>query len=184
MKRFLVILICLATCFSVFAQEIDSDYVFRASQAGDQYAKVTLSLNIPNKPEQLKTGGAGTLGYHYFITDNFNIGGDIGFNYLTTVGKNVYYSIPFLLKVGYQFNSGSFEVPVYLGLGGTIQNYLDKSYFGLTIKPEVGVYYRVSSDWSFGVLGGVYIMPQTFKDKKYNYVGVITDISVGVRYHF
>jgi hypothetical protein len=52
------------------------------------------------------------------------------------------------------------------------------------VKPEIGLYYRVSSDWSFGVLGGVYIMPQSFKDKKYNYVGIISDISVGVRYHF
>ena len=99
MKRLILFMLCFTLCFSAFAQEIDSDYVFRASQAGDQYVKMNLSLNIPNKPSQLKIGGAGTLGYHYFVTDSINIGGDIGFNYLTTIGENVFYFIPFFFKV-------------------------------------------------------------------------------------
>ena len=184
MKRFLLILLCLATCLCCFAQEIDSDYVFRASKAGDQYAKVNLSLNIPNKPAQLNFGGAGTLGYHYYVTDGLTLGGDIGFNYLTTVGENVFYFIPFLFKVGYQFNTKKIEVPLYLGFGGAVQNYIDRSYFGLAIKPEVGLYIRTSSEWSFGILGGLYILPQIYKDSKYNYTGFISDISLGVRYHF
>ena len=109
MKRLILFMLCFTLCFSAFAKEIDSDYVFRASQAGDQYVKMNLSLNIPNKPSQLKIGGAGTLGYHYFVTDSINIGGDIGFNYLTTIGENVFYFIPFFFKVGYQFNSGKIE---------------------------------------------------------------------------
>lgn len=184
MKRFIFFTLFFLACLGLYAQEIDSDYVFRASQPGDQYAKINLSLNIPNRPEQLKMGGSGTLGYHFFITDNFNIGGDVGFNYLTTIGDNVFYFIPILFKAGYQFNIGKFEIPLYLGIGGSIQNYIDRTYFGLTIKPEVGVYYRTSSDLSFGVLAGVYVIPQWYKNRDYNYVGVITDISLSVRYHF
>lgn len=184
MKRLILFILCLVFCFSAFAQELDSDYVFRASQAGDQYAKMNLSLNIPNKPSQLKIGGAGTLGYHYFITDSINIGGDIGFNYLTTVGENVFYFIPFFFKLGYQFNSGKIEIPVYIGVGGAAQNYIDKSYFGFAVKPEIGMYYRTSTEWSFGFLAGLYILPQWYKDKEYNYTGFITDISLGVRLHF
>lgn len=184
MKRLIFLILCLVASFGLFAQEIDSDYVFRASQKGDQYAKVSLSLNIPNQPTQLNYGGSGTLGYHYFITDNMNIGGDVGFNYLTTVGDNVYYFIPLLFKFGYQFNTAKFEIPLYLGIGAAIQNYIDRNYFGLAIKPEVGLFYRTSSDFSFGVMAGVYVMPQWYENSKYNYTGVITDISVSVRYHF
>ena len=90
MKRLILFMLCFTLCISAFAQEIDSDYVFRASQAGDQYAKINLALNLPNRPEQLNVGGSGTLGYHVFVTDNFNLGGDVGFNYLKTVGDNVF----------------------------------------------------------------------------------------------
>ena len=96
MKRLILFMLCFTLCFSAFAQEIDSDYVFRASQAGDQYAHVNLSLNIPNKPEQLKLGGSGSLGYHYFITDNITLGGNISFSYLSTIGENFFYFIPFI----------------------------------------------------------------------------------------
>ena len=184
MKRLIFLILCLVASFGLFAQEIDSDYVFRASQKGDQYAKLNLSLNIPNKPEQLTFGGAGTLGYHVFLTDNFNLGGDVSFNYLKTIGNNVFYFIPFFLKAGYQFNTGKIEIPLYIGIGGAVQNYVDKSYFGLAIKPELGIYYRFSSEWSFGALAGLYILPQWFKNSDLNYTGFITDISASVRYHF
>lgn len=184
MKRLILFMLCFTLCISAFAQEIDSDYVFRASQAGDQYAKINLALNLPNRPEQLNVGGSGTLGYHVFVTDNFNLGGDVGFNYLKTVGDNVFYFIPILFKAGYQFNTGKFEIPLYLGIGGSIQNYIDRTYFGLTLKPEVGIYYRTSSDFSFGILAGVYVMPQWYKNTSHNYTGVITDLSLSVRYHF
>jgi hypothetical protein len=102
MKRLIFLILCLVASFGLFAQEIDSDYVFRASQKGDQYAKLNLSLNIPNKPEQLTLGGAGTLGYHVFLTDSFNLGGDVSFNYLKTIGNNVFYFIPFCLTEGFE----------------------------------------------------------------------------------
>ena len=46
------------------------------------------------------------------------------------------------------------------------------------------MYYRTSTEWSFGFLAGLYILPQWYKDKEYNYTGFITDISLGVRLHF
>ena len=184
MKRLILFMLCFTLCFSAFAQEIDSDYVFRASQAGDQYAKMNLSLNIPNLPEQLKIGGSGSLAYQYFLTDNFNLGGEVGFNYTTTIGDHVFYYIPIFLKAGYQFNVGKFEIPFALGIGGAIQNYIDRSYFGFAVKPEIGIFYRTSSDWSFGFCGGVYVLPQWYKESKYNYTGIITDLSLSVRYHF
>ena len=184
MKRLILFMLCFTLCFSAFAQEIDSDYVFRASQAGDQYAHVNLSLNIPNKPEQLKLGGSGSLGYHYFITDNITLGGNISFSYLSTLGENFFYFIPFVFKAGYQINFGKIEMPINLGFGAAIQNYIDRSYFGLVFNPNIGAYYRTSADFSFGVSGGVYILPQWYKNKTYNYTGIITDISLSVRYHF
>jgi hypothetical protein len=105
-----------------------------------------------------------------FTLEHYN-----GRNYNTTVWRQ------FVL---FPQQTGKIEIPLYIGIGGAAQNYVDKSYFGLAIKPEVGFFYRFSSEWSFGALAGLYILPQWFRNSDYNYTGFITDISASVRYHF
>jgi hypothetical protein len=92
--------------------------------------------------------------------------------------------VPIMFKFMYQTTFGKFEVPIMLGIGGVFENYLDRTYFGLGIKPEVGVLYRINAGWSLGISGGCFILPQTYSDEKYNYVGIIPDVGLIARFHF
>lgn len=185
MKRFFITMLCVLCVFSLSAQELNSDYVYKANQQGDQFVKLDLALNIPARPKQLKMGGSGTLGYSRFITDNILIGGNASFAYTTTIADNVFYFVPIMVNGTYQFTVNKFEIPLTLGLGCVIQNYAgNQQNFGMVVKPEAGCFYRFSPDWSFGLQTGLYVMPQWFKESEHNYCGLIADVALSVRYHF
>ena len=78
---------------------------------------------------------------------------------------------------------GKFEIPLFLGLGGAIERHNSNFYFGMIIKPEIGLFYRINPDWSIGATAGASIMPQWYKNPEYNYTGYILDAGVSVRYH-
>lgn len=164
--------------------DFQEDFVYKMNQKGDQFINISLRLNVPLKPAptQLYVGGAGTIGYTRFINSVFALGGDISFAYSTTVGKNVFTSVPILFKVMYQPTVHQFEFPLTLGLGFAFENYNTDTYFGFVAKPEVGAFYRFSPSWSFGLSTGITLMPQVAKQDFY--MGVIFDTALTVRYHF
>lgn len=187
MKRsILIAILCLFSVFALSAQEIDSDYVYKANKAGDQQFGINLSITPPVLPKQLNLGGSGSLVYKYLLTENLMIGGSASFSFTNTVAKNVFYFVPVTANITYQFITSKLEIPFTLGIGGVVENYVDQKYFGLVIKPEVGVYFRYSPDWSIGLGVSSYVLPQIFfgENKKYNYCAVLLDFSLGVRYHF
>ncbi|MBR6566909.1 MAG: hypothetical protein IKK79_08905 [Spirochaetaceae bacterium] len=162
----------------------DEEFIYKMNQKGDQFIKIGLMVDIPLRPSvgQLKIGGSGTLGYMFFLNSNLAIGGDASFAYMTTLGDNIFTCIPLMAKVMYQFTLGKFEFPITLGIGGAFENYIGDMYFGLIIKPELGVFYRHSPDWSFGANVGWNLLPQWTKDS--SYFGVIMDAGITARYHF
>ncbi len=195
MKRILIIfaVFCIFFSFPLVAQEAQEsseeeyteEFVYEVNQQGDQYISMKLNVSIPYKPfGNLFVGGSGSLGYHHFILDDLTIGGNVSFKYNSTIGSNVFYVVPLMFTASYQFDIGQWEVPVSLEIGGAFQNYIDRMYFGLAIRPEIAGYYRFSRDWSFGLHTGVYILPQWYSNPEYNYTGIIQDIGLSVRYHF
>lgn len=160
------------------------EFVYKPNQQGDQFVRLNLALELPLAPQQLRLGGTGTLSYGIFLTENFNLSIKASFAYTTTIGGNIFFFIPFTACAQYQFLFKNFEVPVSIDIGGALESYIDRLYFGLVVKPEAGLFYRVSPDWSIGAYAGVFIMPQWYSEKKYNATGLISDIGLSVRYHF
>ena len=84
------------------ADNIQSDVVYKTNQAGDQYMILKLSVDVPYRPfKKLIVGGSGTLGYQRFIVKGLTLGGDVSFAYSQTIGKNVFYFVPILFRVGW-----------------------------------------------------------------------------------
>ncbi len=210
MKRFLAFLILLLTfSFALIAQEseipaeptqpensevpaespkepevqTDEDYVFQMNQPGDWFIKVSVNGGFPIQPSTMNFGLDLNLGFYYFFTDFFALGGDISFAYNPTVGEKVFYCIPFMSQAVFQYTIGKFEIPLFLGFGGAIERHNSNFYFGMIIKPEIGLFYRLNPDWSLGATCGVSIMPQWYKNPEYNYTGYILDAGISVRYH-
>ena len=88
-----------------------------------------------------------------------------------------------MAKALVQYTIGKFEIPFILGFGGAIERHNSNSYFGMIIKPEIGLFYRFNADWSIGGTFGTSILPQWYKNPEYNYTGYIMNAGVSVRYH-
>jgi hypothetical protein len=201
-KKFLLLfaLCCLTVTLPLFGQEeeqapedvpedqdgTDPEYVVRVNQKGDQYILFSLMLAVPVQPtpDKLLVGGEGILGYMRFLNSRIAIGGTLDFGYHATVGGNVFYYVPISAKITYQPTWRRMEIPLSLSLGGAFETYLDRTYFGLFLKPEAGLYFRFSPAWSFGGVVGVMIMPQVYKETANNYTGIVADLGLSARYHF
>jgi hypothetical protein len=166
--------------------EIQNNYTSYANQRGDQFIKITLMVDLPLAPdmEHLLPGGTGIIGYTRFLDSSFALGGDVSFGYNVTLGSNIFTFVPILFKAMYQPAFRKFEFPISFGIGAAFENYLNRTYFGPVIKPEIAAYYRIVPEWSFGIHYGIYIMPQWFSDPSHNYTGVIQDLGISGRYHF
>ncbi|MCR4790355.1 MAG: hypothetical protein K5839_04685 [Treponemataceae bacterium] len=196
MKKLAAVLcILLTSCALIFAQtenenpnntpEINTDenYQFKMNQSGDWFLKLNINAGVPILPQQLKFGMDLNFGAYYFLTTWFAVGGNISFNYNPTLGQKVFYSIPILAEAVFQLELGRFEIPLFLGIGGSFEHHSSNFLFGLIMKPELGVYYRINTEWSVGASFAASILPQWYSNPEYNYWGYILNPGISARYH-
>jgi hypothetical protein len=192
---------------NVFAQEeeepedeppyIDSewsDYEPSVYGPGDKTFSMTLGIIFPlffsgdvvgDSKIGLNLGGTGTLAFNYFLTSNIFIGGELSGMFAGTRGKNMLFIIPFGLRIGYQFVFNRFEFPLSLMVGAANQIHSDNRYFGFILKPGASVFWRFNPDWSFGLNGVWWIIPQRPKDEyEANSTGNLMELTLSARYHF
>lgn|SRR5574344_1126856 len=176
-------------------QNQTEEIVYQMNQPGDQYISVALNgvfpLNFGNLftgDSKLSIGGMGTLGYHYFFTNSFIAGIDVGFGFNVTIGSHVFNYIPILATATYQPTLGKFEFPMTLGVGMAMETYIGYKYFpALVVKPEVGVYYRLTPSWSIGLDASYLFLPQfaqLYDSSAHNIFGHFATAGLAARYHF
>ena len=100
--------------------EDDISFDLGMNLPGDQYIKIALGLCLPlNFPDfestikgdsQLKLGGIGSLGYHYFLTSKMAIGFDVSFGFNVSIGSHVFNYVP-LHRVGQAHQAHAESVP-------------------------------------------------------------------------
>ena len=193
MKRFISILFSLILCTTaLFSQdyndedEYDDGYVYEQNGEGDQFLKIDLGANFPlNFGSQLYVGAAASVGYYYFLSNNFAIGGDAILGYNLSVGKKPLVTVPITFGVVYQPYIGKFEFPFMLNVGFATVSCQQLMYFpALAMKVSAGAYYRWSETWSFGLSAHAYWIPLWYTNKDYNDNGLFASVDLGVRYHF
>lgn len=189
---------------SVFAQTDDiqsqhedediARFFYTKNQRGDQNFRISiapvlpLSFGNPFHDGQLKVGGMGTLGYHYFLSEKIALGFDAGFGFNLTIGGNALNYVPLLLAFTYQPSFHNFEFPLTISTGFAWETYSGYTYWpGWIVRPQVGVHYRITPSWSLGVDVSYMFMPQFSHlwNKEYdNYYGHFVDIALVAKYYF
>ena len=157
---------------------------------GDTNFVITLGVLFPiyfsgidNNNHGLSIGGTGSLAFNYFVTSNFFLGGELSGMFSSSRRGNMLYMVPFGVKAGYQFMLGRFEIPVSLFAGAAPQSYIEKNYFGLILKPGASVFWRFTTDWSFGLNAAWWFVPQWPKNG-YNVIGNFIELTLSARYNF
>ena len=185
MKR-TIIFICMITLFALFctAQEneeeknkLDGSALFQPIRKGDKFIKMGLSLGIPlfNSSKEkiainpkIYPGGTIDLGFAYYVTNGFSLGGSLSFD------------------MGYTVAAAKWRIPFEAGIGGALQIYNGNGakYFGMIFRFEAGLFYQYTPEWSIG--GGISwsVVPQWYKETSHNRTGNFLNIKFGARYHF
>jgi len=162
---------------------------------GDQTFTISLGAMFPtvffNDGEYIKNhnfnppvGGAGSLSYNYFFTPNIFLGGELSGVFMPTLGNNMYYAILLGARTGYQFYFWRLEFPVNITLGMVWHRYLNFKNYGFYIKGGGAAYFRLNSEWSFGVSSNWHWLPQWTNERSKNVDGNMIDILLSARYHF
>ena len=170
------------------------------NESGDQFIRLAIMMTCPlnfggsfplYRTGQMNTGGSGAIGYHRFLTSWFALGLDISFGYNPTLGNNVFTYVPIILNMTFEPTLGKFEFTMTVGVGGSLETYLSRSYFpGFTVKADAGVFYRVAPGWSFGIEGDFMYMPQWYSSGNSEYknhgndYGNFLSFGLAARYHF
>jgi len=174
------------------------DYTTDLYTAGDQTFMISLGVIFPTvfvndgevwtSPEQHKfdppVGGNGSLAFNYYLSSHFFLGGEVGGMFSPTIAKNTVFTILLGARGGYQFNIWRFEFPITAAIGMFWQTYLNNGYYGLYLKGGLAVYFRASSDWSFGITSNWYWLPQRTEKSSQNVDGNFVDLMLSARYHF
>lgn len=191
MKRVLSILLSLCLCCTaLFAEDEGDDYddgfVYTANGAGDKFLKVNIGGYFPvNFQNQLYPGGAAELGFYYFVSDLFAVGGEFSATYNISVGNKNLLTIPITGGIMFQPVVGNFEFPIFLNLGVGYETWQNYNYFpSLVAKAQAGVFYRFSDTFSVGLSGSFLWIPQWYADSSKNTDGMFASAVVGIRYHF
>jgi hypothetical protein len=162
---------------------------------GDKLFSISLGPQYPlfnydttekkNVSPNLSLGGAASLEWSFFVLPNFALGGELGASFNFSKTGRALFIAPLTFKASYFFSSLPWEFPVSLGVGASIMTLSDLRHIDPFIKPEAGVYYRTSPDWSFGGTLSWWIIPQTYKDHPdQSRIANILDLSLKAIYHF
>ena len=172
------------------------DYDTNLYSRGDKTFGITLGVLFPtyfggaiddNKHGLSVVGGTGTLSFNYFFGPHFFLGGELSGMFAGTRGDNMFFMVPFGVRVGYQFVYRRFEFPLSLMIGMAPQKKLDEGYFGLIVKPGASAFWRFNPDWSFGLNTIWWWVPQWPKPQdgdRYNVYGNFLELTLSARYHF
>jgi len=198
---FFFMLVLFSSGLDLFAQEEDgealpdngSEWINIVSEPysrGDTNFVITLGVLFPayfsaieNNDHGLSIGGTGSLAFNYFLTSNFFLGGELSGMFSGSRRGNMLYMVPFGVRAGYQFMLGRFEIPVSLFAGAAAQSYIEKDYFGLILKPGASVFWRFTTDWSFGLNCNWWFVPQ-WPQNGYNVNGNFIELTLSARYNF
>ncbi|MBQ7611905.1 MAG: hypothetical protein IJU92_02405 [Spirochaetaceae bacterium] len=206
MKKVFCFFVCLFSLTLLYAETIISfneaeqdpdesitvlDY--KPIRAGDKYVKLGIGLGIPLfntsgtqfaiKPN-MYPGPRIFVGMHFYVTDGLSLGGDLSFEFYTTLGKNLYFAVPFSFAIAYTFTHERWRFPLGINIGGIFMSYLGSRTCGLYLNPFFSFYYQYSPEWSFGSELNWTITTEFRMNKKYIRANNNLGVLFSVRYHF
>jgi hypothetical protein len=149
-----------------------------AFKAGEGMFAIQLGTTIPlffNNPAtgsvrpatNLYLGGNLSLRYMGFATSDIALGGEIGGSFASTVAGRTLFTVPLTFEAMWLPTRMPFEFPVGIGLGAAIVKLDEYTHIDPVVRPQVGVLYRSSPAWSFGLLLSYLWIPEFYTSSDY-----------------
>jgi len=135
---------------------------------------------------QLSVGGSGYLTYNIYPFSDIKLGLQLGGVFEWDINRNLLYMVPLVLEGSYEFRPlGRMTIPIHLGIGINMVSWKEEFEVDFLLKPGFGVYFDWSVEWSFGIDFYYWFVPQlSSKNKKYDSIANLMDITLSAEYHF
>ncbi len=135
---------------------------------GDQTLQINAGFQFPLflLPEtgygvdNLKTGGAFSFTYQYFLSRGFAVGGSLTGSFNGTIGDQTVFIAPLGVTAAYWWSKMPLEFCVLGELGGYLMRYNKKGMIGPFAKAGGGAFWRITSSWSLGLQGFLWFVPE------------------------
>ena len=138
---------------------------------GDQTLRINLGLFAPlfflggpggPVAGKLTLGGAGSLAWESYLTNEFTVGAEIGGSFSFTENLRALFMVPIAARASYIFRFYPFEMPVTLGLGINFSALDDYRKIDPFAKAGTAFYWNYSSQWAFGANLFYWFVPQFY----------------------
>lgn len=161
------------------------DKIFSISLGADYPAfNLVPSTGATLKPN-MYVGGVFSLEWSFFVAQRLALGGEVSGAFNSTPAERTLFIVPLTFKTSYFFGKLPWEFPVSLGVGGCFDTVSDLTHIDMFFKPEAGVFYRATPDWSFGASLSWWIIPQIYSDHPdQTRIANIPSIRATAMYHF
>lgn len=163
---------------SIFAQEEEEEEIYEeiyepTFSLGDNMFIIKVGLTIPlflNDLDfnvldtNLTLGGAGSLEWSTFLSNNWAIGAEFGGLFAFTPNMRVLYTLPLTVKATWFLRFHPFELLLYAGAGISFTSVDDSFHVDWILKPGASLYWNLNSDWAFGVNVIYWWIPQIYTE--------------------
>jgi len=174
MKKILVfILFVLLLAATATAQEGngDGELFVPTYSLGDQTLRINLGLFAPLfflggpdtiAPANLTLGGAGSLVWESYLSNEITVGVEVGGSFAFTPNMRTLFMLPVAARGSYIFSRYPFDFPVTLAAGVNFERLADIRKIDPFIKAGTGFYWNYSSQWAFGANLFYWFVPQFY----------------------
>jgi hypothetical protein len=165
---------------------------------GDQTLGINLGLFVPlfflGGPDgiaatNLTLGGAGSLAWGSYITNEFKLGVEVGGSFSLTPNRRTLFLVPIVANASYIFSAYPFEFPVNVGLGMSFARLDDLLKIDPFVKAGGSFFWNYSSQWAFGANLAYWFVPQIYTDRSpagadATRLGNFLEFTLSALYHF
>ncbi|MFP4375488.1 MAG: TP0733 family outer membrane beta-barrel protein [Spirochaetales bacterium] len=141
---------------------------------GDQSLGVNLGMLIPLfftggpggvEGANLSLGGAGSLAWSSYLTNNTKLGIELGGTFALTANRRTLFMVPIALTGSYVFRPYPWEFPISMGVGINISALEDARKTDPFVKIGGSAMWNFSTQWAFGANLHWWLIPQIYLDR-------------------
>ncbi|WP_028973152.1 TP0733 family outer membrane beta-barrel protein [Spirochaeta cellobiosiphila] len=191
------ILLLILVLFPSMLFAVDDDRMEETYVLGNRTFSINLGAGVPlffqdfdgkSYSANLDLGMHGSLEMDFFLNNYFRTGISIGGMISGGPNDDNLYMVPIVWENIYELRRYPFLIPLSLGIGMNVSQYKDITQKDLIVKPGLGAYYYINSEWAFGLDLDYWWVPQIYNrddiSNDQSRIGNFLGVTIGALYHF
>jgi len=170
MKRLLLIPALILLAIPAMGQAEGDDEIFvPVYSLGDQTLRINLGTFVPlfffgagYEPAKLTIGGAGSIAWESYLSNNAALGVEIGGSFAFTENRRALFMLPIAMRASYILSRYPFEFPLTVAAGINFSRVSEAQKIDSFLKAGGTFLWNYSSQWAFGANLFYWFVPQIY----------------------